>query len=1072
MGACSSKKPKDPPENVSLSSIPEAFYFNRSTSKLMHLIGKKVSKIPLRYKFKLSPESAIGYISMKKLLIVGGSLNSLLLQSVVHIDLVENSVLVYPDLPIGCKEGQLHEIGEWIYYVGAQQQIQGSLEPAPIMRFSRKQKIWEIIQEQESAEDRFRFTSLVNFGSCVMENKIIIVGGQRMSKIGSLKSNKKIFALSVQSGFTLNEVGKMPVKVLRPIIAAGDKHGIIVGGIHPKTSEYNNACYYVSVKDQVFIVRSIEALTFPLTENYPPVYTREYALFLSFPKVAVRFKDKIGWAILEIRGQKASENRKQSFRDSKKITGEVGREEIKANGGKPVNTHVLQLPIVNPVPVSEKIEEPQSEEEIHQDPMPESRAVQRGGIEKNSRSSSSSSSSSDSDLNDGKEVENKEEDRKEKKEDFKEEEEDRTEIKKPQSHHSENSLSRDLEILLPEEEFTPNRPVKIESYKESPSALALAPEKSTEEGKSERNPADPIGLQLPSKISTPKIPNSIDIEEAKENADSSNRAISVDDELQISSNGKISYDGSAVTQASKDKETIKISLSVDTKVGHNDHSSDRRNSREENFTNKYSPQISTKDNVPHSATTPILQGKLSDDTESSKSTSKTPQITIEFLHKEKNSNNTGKFNPEFPRKKSSISSSSSSSLSSSSSSSTQNKAKQPPEILKESPEIVKQSSEIIKPSSNPSRASHESKETHNIVDYLRLGERDSKSSGSSRISSKKNSAEIHIDHIPIHSPHKSEADTNKLRLHDPQTLEFFTAQLSPIAGPKRINLERIELESKEDKGNPNRPIGKLSDSSSSDSESKKKLIKINDSKLIDRGDSAGTIGNIVLNSRLKTPLISSKLTVEKSPITLSLRKQSIDSSENEEHFRKIEPQVHAFTTDVNAIEIHRKHHVLNVTGPSFEKQKLEDVQSSSSDSSSESDESDRKRKQSSSGSALDMKDGTMIFYSESQGKKFLELISSILKLDSLLILPLSLDIESMEIYLKQTVPVTEYLVARDLYGVLNNVHEACEKKELRSNEKLDIIVGSGIVGEHSIISNEEFVSAIIRSFKYTILKKS
>ena len=128
----------------------------------------------------------------------------------------------------------------------------------------------------------------MNFGSCLMGKKIIIVGGQRINKEGILKSSKMIFSLSLENDFTIKLEGKMPIKLIKPVIASGEFHGIIIGGKSPKTDQYNKACFYINIKDQVLSVHLIDSLNFDIKENYPPVYSREYVLFISFPMVAIR----------------------------------------------------------------------------------------------------------------------------------------------------------------------------------------------------------------------------------------------------------------------------------------------------------------------------------------------------------------------------------------------------------------------------------------------------------------------------------------------------------------------------------------------------------------------------------------------------------------------------------------------------------------------------------------------------------------------------------------------------------------------------------------------------------------
>ena len=183
MGPCSSKTRESVKHSSFIKDIPDIYYLNRAKGKIIHHNSKVIKKNSLK-NWKFSTESAVGYISRKTLLIVGGSLNSELNSNAATIDLATGTIKRVSDLPIPCKEGQIHVVKEWIYYIGAIQHAQGHFCPAPILRFNREKETWEEVKISEKEGDRFKLASLINFGSCLMGKKIIIIGGQKISKLG------------------------------------------------------------------------------------------------------------------------------------------------------------------------------------------------------------------------------------------------------------------------------------------------------------------------------------------------------------------------------------------------------------------------------------------------------------------------------------------------------------------------------------------------------------------------------------------------------------------------------------------------------------------------------------------------------------------------------------------------------------------------------------------------------------------------------------------------------------------------------------------------------------------------
>ena len=317
MGACTNKQDRE--DSKSPSGIPDCFYFSRSKGKLINIHNKKVQKIHLESKLFCSKDSAIGYLSKKRIILIGGSSDSCLICKVSTLNLTNMEIIHLPDIPIPCKQGQVHEIGEWIYYIGGLTTRNNEVVPATIFRFSQKQNIWQEIKEPNKANSTFKFSALKNFGSCVMDKKIFIFGGERLDKLGNLKSSKLILSLTVDQGFVLKTESKLPIKVNNPIVAAGENHAIVVGGTDPKTGGFNYKSFYVLLKENGMKVNIMDPLNMKFIENFPPIYTNQYAVFISYPNVAVRYKNLNFWKTFHIKGKKQGKSGKVEKKSEVKV---------------------------------------------------------------------------------------------------------------------------------------------------------------------------------------------------------------------------------------------------------------------------------------------------------------------------------------------------------------------------------------------------------------------------------------------------------------------------------------------------------------------------------------------------------------------------------------------------------------------------------------------------------------------------------------------------------------------------------------------------------------------------------
>ena len=283
-----------------LAYFPDFYYYDRISGKVLSITKSSSTEVILKVNFSFPQECAIGHLKDKSIMLVGGTIESVMVPVVALIYPSSTRAYELPHLPIPCKNGQIHEIGEWIYYIGGEAMGHKGLTQAPLMRFSFKLRLW---QDLLKISEQFRFNRIVNMGTCVMENKLLLVGGQRKNKSGELKNSKKIYSIAVENDFKLELEAKLPIKIVRPSIATGLKHGIIAGGINTKTNLPNRCCFYIIVKDQIYNVYQMEDLSFDLTETYPTFYQKDYVMFISYPNLALRVKHVSNWIEYAITGK-------------------------------------------------------------------------------------------------------------------------------------------------------------------------------------------------------------------------------------------------------------------------------------------------------------------------------------------------------------------------------------------------------------------------------------------------------------------------------------------------------------------------------------------------------------------------------------------------------------------------------------------------------------------------------------------------------------------------------------------------------------------------------------------------
>ncbi|OMJ69258.1 hypothetical protein SteCoe_33073 [Stentor coeruleus] len=296
----SENKTNPPSSTENLEYFPNFYYFNRPTGQLFLITKSSTTEILLKSDFHFSQESAICYLSSKSLIFIGGVFKTATLNIVSLIDLSLQKSFLKAPLPFACKQGQAHEYKNWVYYIGGICQSENFQIQSPLMRYSLQQDLW---QDLGRYGEHYKFNKIINMGTCIMGNKLLLIGGQRITSKNSLASNKKIFSINLENGFKVQIEGKMPNKLLKPNIAAGKKHGIITGGISLSKGTFNRKSYCIIIKNDICKIQTIENLSFDIKELYPGFYCGNYVMFISYPYVAVRMKNLKYWVEYQVTGK-------------------------------------------------------------------------------------------------------------------------------------------------------------------------------------------------------------------------------------------------------------------------------------------------------------------------------------------------------------------------------------------------------------------------------------------------------------------------------------------------------------------------------------------------------------------------------------------------------------------------------------------------------------------------------------------------------------------------------------------------------------------------------------------------
>jgi len=372
--------------------LPDVTYLDRSSHRVLHITPKqRITRHNIKDPSKVFTDSAVGLLPNNRFLVVGGSESSgKLTCTTLFIDPYSHQMKQLANAPFPLKLGSLYEYKGWVYCLGAFSEKE---EPIALLRFNLEDNYWEVLEwiqwtskecmlemnrvsPEESKREHFVLDNLFYPGTFAHSGKLYFLGGQ-VRKKGVMKPTKKVFSLDLKGEQMLfkEEEFKMPIRVIKPLCAAGTQHIVIAGGGDPERDSFNTSTFVLKLGDQVEFM-PLDALNCSLTSNYPPMHfgKENLVMFFNYPKVVIRSKDIDHWIIFDLtyvsmnygrriktkklKQQPKGPSRKSSESEERKLDQMQAPQE-------PQEVQEEQVPKVD----FEQHESPKSQEDVYRDAM-------------------------------------------------------------------------------------------------------------------------------------------------------------------------------------------------------------------------------------------------------------------------------------------------------------------------------------------------------------------------------------------------------------------------------------------------------------------------------------------------------------------------------------------------------------------------------------------------------------------------------------------------------------------------------------------------------------------------------
>lgn len=295
--------------------LPDLLYFNRKKGVIIKSSGRNLIKIKPNIKFFYAEDSAIGHLVGQRLIIIGGSYNSRPRSLVTMIYIGNCKIESLRDIPEPSTNGWIHEISNWVYYIGGQTIKNNKTVQTSLYRYHQTLKYWEEFTANEEFNNLYK--SLCNYGSCLFNKKILIFGGQ-VQVLDTLSSNTKVFFIDTEQ-YSINHETIFNFEVIHPIIASGGKHALLVGGKNPADEMPNKHTLYFSLKENGLNIEKLDKINSEVIERYPPVYQQKYAFFVYFPNILVRFRNKTVWNEISLKSSGNKKKKKKKREEDKEV---------------------------------------------------------------------------------------------------------------------------------------------------------------------------------------------------------------------------------------------------------------------------------------------------------------------------------------------------------------------------------------------------------------------------------------------------------------------------------------------------------------------------------------------------------------------------------------------------------------------------------------------------------------------------------------------------------------------------------------------------------------------------------
>lgn len=196
MGTCAGIKKK----SSSISPSTTLIKFSQKNKQiLIQNPDSSITSYKLEFPEQLGKSSAYS-CSNSILYIIGGSINSELINDSIKIDLKQLSVEYLATLPYCSSEGEVHLYKDYLYYIGGVRVYNNSFYPTPFLRLDLEASKWELLEENQRPGKKVSISShLYRPGSCLVGNCIYIISGEVVIPNYTKSYNESVYRMNLDT---------------------------------------------------------------------------------------------------------------------------------------------------------------------------------------------------------------------------------------------------------------------------------------------------------------------------------------------------------------------------------------------------------------------------------------------------------------------------------------------------------------------------------------------------------------------------------------------------------------------------------------------------------------------------------------------------------------------------------------------------------------------------------------------------------------------------------------------------------------------------------------------------------